>query len=404
MPKTEITGGEFLKTQKIYDVELNAVGVTGLPDVPGLSTREMQEKFDEPAKKLLAPRFNSLLAELDGLDIDGRVLNGGGVVHIRLNADKVLETSKDGENWEATGSSGHLILDDEGEELPQRGRLQFQNCDVVDYLGVTRITAKRGPTGPEGPQGQTGPQGIQGIAGPIGPQGPQGIQGPRGSQGPTGATGPQGPAGPTGAQGQKGEKGEDGASFTVKGMYATLSALKTAHPTGTDGDAYAVGTSEENEIYIWDVDALDWVSVGSLHGPQGPTGPQGPVGATGPTGPQGPQGEQGTQGEQGPTGPKGDMGEQGPKGEQGVQGMQGPIGPEGPKGEKGDPGVVQYVNGKTGTDIELTAWDVGAYTDELHPFLAGSRGERENLDPHPRPHPADRVQRAFCRWVRTVWV
>lgn len=345
-------------------MELNAVGVTGLPDVPGLSTREMQEKFDEPAKKLLAPRINALLEELDGLGIDRRVLNGGGVVHLRLNDDKVLETSPDGKSWEATGSSGHLILDDEGNELPQRSRLRFQNCDVVDYLGETRITAKRGPTGPEGPQGQTGPQGIQGIAGPIGPQGPQGIQGPRGAQGATGATGPQGPAGPTGAQGPQGEKGEDGASFTVKGLYATLSALKAAHPTGVAGDAYSVGTSDSNEIYIWDVDVSDWVSVGSLQGPQGPTGPQGPVGATGPTGPQGPQGEQGIQGEQGPTGPKGDTGEQGPKGEQGVQGIQGPIGPEGPKGEKGDPGAIQSVNGKTATDLFLSAGDVGAYTKE----------------------------------------
>lgn len=42
--------------------------------------------------------------------------------------------------------------------------------------------------------------------------------------------------------------------------------------------------------------------------------------------------------------------------------------------------------------------------DELHPLLAGGRRKRENLDPHPRPHSADRVQRAFCRWVRAVWI
>lgn len=110
-------------------MELNAVGVTGLPDVPGLSTREMQEKFDEPAKKLLAPRFNSLLAELDGLGIDGRVLNGGGVVHIRLNDDKVLETSKDGKNWEKTRSSGHLILDDDWFSLIRYfSEMSITNC------------------------------------------------------------------------------------------------------------------------------------------------------------------------------------------------------------------------------------------------------------------------------------
>ena len=47
-----------------------------------------------------------------------------------------------------------------------------------------------------------------------------------------------------------------------------------------------------------------------------------------------------------------------------MQGIQGPIGPEGPKGEKGDPGAIQSVNGKTATDLLLSAGDVGAYTKE----------------------------------------
>ena len=45
-----------------------------------------------------------------------------------------------------------------------------------------------------------------------------------------------------------------------------------------------------------------------------------------------------------------------------ITAKRGPTGPEGQKGEKGDPGVIQYINGKTGTDIELSAGDVGAYT------------------------------------------
>lgn len=43
---------------------MQAVGVTGLPDTPGLTTQEMQEKFDEPAKKLLAPKFNAMVEAL----------------------------------------------------------------------------------------------------------------------------------------------------------------------------------------------------------------------------------------------------------------------------------------------------------------------------------------------------
>ncbi|NCC68673.1 MAG: collagen-like protein, partial [Clostridia bacterium] len=172
----------------------------------------------------------------------------------------------------------------------------------------------RGPQGPQGVQGLQGPTGAAGPQGIQGPRGVQGIQGLQGETGPTGADGAQGPAGPTGPQGQKGDDGADGASFVVKSLYATLLALQTAHPTGAAGDTYAVGTVDNNVIYIWDVDDAEWQSVGALQGPQGPqgptgaTGPQGPTGATGPQGPQGIQGVQGIQGETGPQGPQGIQG------------------------------------------------------------------------------------------------
>lgn len=67
-------------------------------------------------------------------------------------------------------------------------------------------------------------------------------------------------------------RGEDGTSFTVLGLYASLSELRQAHPTASAGDAYAVGTSTSNVIYIWDVDASDWVNLGELQGPQGEPG------------------------------------------------------------------------------------------------------------------------------------
>lgn len=110
---------------------------------------------------------------------------------------------------------------------------------------------------------------------------PQGIQGPQGVQGPQGIQGPQG------------EPGKDGNSFVISGLYATLDALHAAHPTGSEGEAYGVGTSKSNEVYIWDVDAEAWANMGALQGPAGPQGPQGS---------QGPQGEQGIQGPQGAEG------------------------------------------------------------------------------------------------------
>lgn len=64
----------------------------------------------------------------------------------------------------------------------------------------------------------------------------------------------------------KGADGADGTSFVIRGLYASLEDLKAAHATGSAGDAYAVGTSEENTTYLWDVDQADWVDVGSIKG------------------------------------------------------------------------------------------------------------------------------------------
>ena len=52
----------------------------------------------------------------------------------------------------------------------------------------------------------------------------------------------------------------------VLGLYATLEALQTAHPTGTAGNAYAVGTESSNIIYLWDAATSAWVSIGSIKG------------------------------------------------------------------------------------------------------------------------------------------
>lgn len=93
-----------------------------------------------------------------------------------------------------------------------------------------------------------------------------------------GAVGPQGIQGNTGPQG---EKGEDGTSFIIKGRFDTLEELTAAHPAGAAGDAYAVGTAEDNSVYLWSVDMAQWQDIGPM---QGPPGPQGVAGAGVPTG------------------------------------------------------------------------------------------------------------------------
>lgn len=250
--------------EKITDSELESVGVELLDDVPGLSPGAMKAKFEETAKKLLAPKINKLIEALDDMNLEIAVKGSGDVLYLRLNADKVLETSPDGETWQATGSSGHLILDDGGEKMPQRSRMQFMGATVTDNGGVTQIALRKGDTGAQGPQGPVGPQGPAGAQGNIGPTGPQGIQGPRGVQGLTGAQGPTGATGPTGPQGPQGATGETG-------------------PAGPQGKV----------------------------GPEGPQGIQGEKGDVGERGPQGIQGIQGEQGPVGATGPKGEKGDPG---------------------------------------------------------------------------------------------
>ena len=124
--------------------------------------------------------------------------------------------------------------------------------------------------------------------------------------------------GPPGPQGPKGDPGDN---YTVKGLYTTLSALQSAHPTGSEGDAWFVGTSDSNVVYQWDVDQSAWVNVGALKGPKGDTGPQGPKGDIGSTGPKGDKGDTGAQGNTGPQGPKGDPGEPGAAGKDGTRGL-----------------------------------------------------------------------------------
>ena len=97
----------------------------------------------------------------------------------------------------------------------------------------------------------------------------QGAQGATGPQGPTGATGAQGPAGPQGAQGPAGPQGpqgpagETGSGLQILDSYSTLADLQAAHPTGSAGDAYMVGS----DLYIWSPTTSSWTDIGALSSP-----------------------------------------------------------------------------------------------------------------------------------------
>ena len=185
----------------------------------------------------------------------------------------------------------------------------------------------------------------------------------KGDKGDTGPAGPQGAKGDTGARGPKGDTGD---SYTVKGLYATLAALQAAHPTGSAGDAWFVGTADSNTVYQWDVDKAAWVNVGALKGPKGDTGP---AGAKGDTGAQGPQGDTGPQGPQGETGPQG---------------------PAGPKGDPGEKGAAFTYSDFTATQLASLKGDDGAPgivisstepTDPNHPVWIDPDGDASDDDP-----------------------
>lgn len=79
-------------------------------------------------------------------------------------------------------------------------------------------------------------------------------------------------------KGRDGSNGIDGSSFAISGIYPTLAALQSAHPIGTSGDAYAVGSLTDNSIYIWGVDTLSWVDIGKIKGTDGASGTNGAPG------------------------------------------------------------------------------------------------------------------------------
>ena len=301
---------------------------------------------------------------------------------------------------------------------------------VRDDADAGKFKGDKGDTGPAGPQGAKGDTGARGPKGDTGARGEKGEKGAaftyadftaaqlaalKGEKGDKGAQGEQGPAGPkgeTGAQGPTGPKGDTGApgdSYTVKGLYATLAALQAAHPTGSAGDAWFVGTADSNTVYQWDVDKAAWVNVGALKGPKGDTGPAGAKGDTGAQGPQGdtgPQGPQGETGPQGPAGPKGDPGEKGaaftysdftatqlaalkgekgdtgPAGAVGAPGAKGDTGPQGPKGDTGPVGADGAPGAKGDTGAQGPKGDPGekgdafTYADFTAAQLAALKGEK----------------------------
>ena len=70
-----------------------------------------------------------------------------------------------------------------------------------------------------------------------------------------------------GDEGPQGPEGPQGKGLEILGVYATLSDLQTAHPTGNVGDVYLVGYGGSYDLYVWDEDSSDWVNGGPVTSP-----------------------------------------------------------------------------------------------------------------------------------------
>ena len=281
---------------KITSEDTANKGVVGLADTPNLSTQEMQKKFDELATDVIIPKFNKLSDELDSKSIDKKV-SSEEITNIKINEDKQLETSNDGGvTWEATASSGHIIENGAGTQYPARARLQFSDNVVISDNPQQNKTFISVPAGEKGEKGESATITIgnveSGDAAQVENVGSDtdaifNFTFPRGEHGSaatirvgTVQSGENASVSNSGTTSDaifnfvlpKGEKGDTGTSFQIKGMYATYEELIAAHPTGSRGDAYAVGTSEQNVIYNWNNETRAWDNLGGLKGAKGDTG------------------------------------------------------------------------------------------------------------------------------------
>ena len=150
------------------------------------------------------------------------------------------------------------------------------------------------------------------------------------------------------------------------------------------GGSYGTFTRTDPEApeakSFWAYDGNDWVTGGSIEGPQGATGYAGSQGATGFVGSQGSLGYTGSQGETGFTGSQGQQGLQGPQGNVGFTGSASTVaGPQGNVGFTGSQGAQGNV-GFTGSASTVPGpqGNVG-FTGSTGAGFTGSQGVQGNV-------------------------
>ena len=93
---------------KITEQDLANRGVKGLPDVPGLTTEEMQRKLEEIAREILIPKVNELVEGLNNANSNLQKCHINGDVKLEMLYFRWSGNVTAGQTV-SLGSFGHLI-------------------------------------------------------------------------------------------------------------------------------------------------------------------------------------------------------------------------------------------------------------------------------------------------------
>ena len=85
----DIIRGDDMGFTRIESSDTKDKGVIGLPDTPGLSTTDMQKKFDELALDVIIPKLNALMGELEAAAAAASL---GASVPAGITADKNIQS------------------------------------------------------------------------------------------------------------------------------------------------------------------------------------------------------------------------------------------------------------------------------------------------------------------------
>jgi hypothetical protein len=148
---------------KITSSDTYGKGVVGLPDTPGLSTEDMQKKFEELSNDVIIPKFNELVDALNEAE-NSLHINSDLIRSIRVNSDNQIQLLINGAWY--TPLAGHLVKDSSGNALTQEPILRFMDTGVV-IGNVGNETRVYGTVGEKGEKGEKGDTGDSGVVSPV---------------------------------------------------------------------------------------------------------------------------------------------------------------------------------------------------------------------------------------------